>query len=599
MKKFLLSLALACAALSGYAQLADNQRPVGTYYTDVLPSEGVGNPSETGKFTVLTTVSLGRFNKIGNAKIVGMRFGLNCPIGATKVHVRPAIFGATNAQIFEDVATANVLTTKEGWNYAKFAQPLDLRDFEEADAFLIGYDYTQTNNGETDYPLLVNDVRGYYSLVFVGALDGKEGIYDFSPTGSLCAQLICEGDIPDYDIVVEDLIFDKHAMAIDAKSDIMVKAYNYGLKGNVRNVNFDILIDGEKVQTLTQRSVETKPLNFLFSVPVPESVKPGVHKMTVKATSVGNDPITANLSDDAVSMKFTAVSDNEMVERDLHLVEHFTSVDCMWCPRGTQFLQELCQKNPKVTVVSIHGNMGQQDPYCTEESNDVIKKLGIQSYPGAAVNRIAFDDGSYSFALTFEPGDFDKFVSKYNQYLKEYSEVCIAPIQLSAMLTEDGKTINIDIDGAGSPYLRDVLSDCVLNVYVVENGLVNRQKDENGATNPFATHNNVMRRRVTEVDGNKIAFASSSTYHNNFKVPVSDAWKTENMEVVAFITRVTDNPYGRGVINATRVPVSSYAEGIEAVSVEAAPAVVYDLSGRVAQPSVHGVFLQNGKKVIR
>lgn len=600
MKKLILSLALALSALCGYAQLADNQRPVGTYYTDALPVAGVGNPSEPGHFTVYTAIPVSQFKKIGNAKIMGVRFGLDSSIGETMVHLRPVVYKAESADIYDDFIAVPVETTKRGWNYVSFPTPLEAKGFDDASALLVGFEYEQTKEESTAYPLMVNNKETDFGLIFEGTMDGKEGFYDFSPTGSLCVQFVCEGDIPEYDVVADEIIFDKHAMDIDAKSAIMVNLYNYGTK-EVRNLNLDVLVDNEKVQTLTQKSAigTLVPKNYLYNILVPEGIKPGVHKLTVKATSVGNEPLTANLDDDAVSMNFTAISDNERVARDRHLIEHFTSVDCVWCPRGSEFLGALCQADPKVTIVSIHGNMGKQDPYCIEDGVEVMNKLGIQSFPVAAVNRIAADDGSYACLLSIEDDERDEYVTKYQRYIKDYSEVCIAPISANAMLSEKGDYISIDIKGEGSPYLKDVLSDCVVNVYIVENELVNRQIDNHGNVDPKYVHNNVMRKRVTRIDGNKLEFLNNSSYKNHFAVPLNIAWRPKNLEVVAFITRVTDNPYGRGVINASRVPVQSYVEGIEEVAVDAAPAAIYDLSGRVAQSSAHGVFIQGGKKVVR
>lgn len=599
MKKILLTAALALGFMSASAQLADNQRPVGTYYTDALPAAGVGNPGEPGHFTVYTAVPVSNFKKIGNAKIVGVRFGLDGSIGETVVHIRPVVYKAETADIYDDFIAVPVSTTKRGWNYVELPTPLVAEGFNDASALLLGFEYEQTKDESTAYPLMVTNKQTDFGLLFEGTMDGKEGFYDFSPTGSLCVQFVCEGDIPEYDVVADDIILDKHTMDIDAKSAIMVNLFNYGLK-EVRGLNLDVLIDGEKVQTLTQKSAigTLVPKNYLYNILVPEDVKPGIHKLTVKATSVGSEPITANLDDDAVSMNFTAISDNERVDRDRHLIEHFTSVDCVWCPRGSEFLQALCAAEPKSTIVSIHGNMGKQDPYCTDESVEVINKLGINAFPGAAVNRIAFDDGSYAFNLSYEPEEFTSYVSKFQQYIRDYSEICIAPITATAMLNEKGDYIGIDVKGEGSPYLKDVLSDCVVNVYVVENELVNRQIDNHGNVDPKYVHNNVMRKRVTRLDGTKLEFLNSSSYKNHFAVPLAINWRPKNLEVVAFITRVTENPYGRGVINATRVPVSSYVEGIEAVEVDAAPEVMYDLSGRVAQPVTKGVRIANGKKYI-
>lgn len=601
MKKFLFTASLALMSLAASAQLADNQRPVGTYYTDALPVAGVGNPSEPGHFTVYTAVPMSNFKKIGNAKIVGIRFGLDDSIGETAVHIRPIVYKAETADIYDDFLVLPVAETKRGWNYVTLPTPLVADAFNDASALLIGYEYDQTKDENTAYPLMVNNKETDFGLIFEGTMGGKEGIYDFSPTGSLCVQFVCEGDIPEYDVVADEIILDKHAMDIDAKSAIMVNLYNYGLK-EARGVNLDVLIDGEKVQTLTQKTAIGTLIakNYLYNVLVPETVKPGVHNLTVKATSVGTTPLTANLDDDAVSMNFTAITDNERVERDLNLIEQFTSVDCVYCPRATKFLETLCERDPKVTFVAVHGNMGKQDPYCTDETISLINKFSVNSFPVAVINRICDDAGSYKRLLSFEESEFEDNVLLYQRYMKNYSEICIAPVTAQAMLSEKGDYMNIYVKGEGSPFLKDVLADCVLNVYVVENGLVNRQIDEHGNYDTKAVHNNVMRKHVTRVEGNKLDFLNNSSYQNHFAVPLNLAWRPKNLEVVAFITRVTDNPYGRGVINATRVPVELYAEGIGAIEMNnAVEAPVYDLSGRIAQPAARGVFIQSGKKVIR
>lgn len=596
MKKLLFALSVAFCFLTAHAQMTDDQRPVGTTYTSALPDGGTGNPACPGHFTVMTAVPMSQFEKIGNGRIVGVRFGLNQSIGATTIHIAPVIYGATSAQIYDDVAQATVTTTVEGWNYATLSEPIPVSDFEEASALLVGYEYDQTKESDKAYPLYVDDNVNDFGLVFFGPIDGKDGIYDFSPTGSLCAQFIVEGDIPDYDIVASGMILDKCAMKVGEKGALMVNLFNYGRK-SVQNLSLDVLIDGQKAGSLTQRTVGSEPKNYIFYPEIPADLKPGVHQLAVKAAKVGNTKLDANLDDDAVTLPITAITDAEIMPRDKYLVEQFTSVDCTWCPRGSELLQQFCEAQPDATVVAVHGNMGSTpDPYCSEQTLSLIQKLGIRSFPTCALNRICFDDASYGLNISHEKEDYEWVIAKLKGYLADNSEVCIAPISTNAMITESGRAIEITVKGKGTEYLRDVLSDCVLNIYVVENELVSRQSQPDGTVNRSYTHNNVLRQVVTSIDGDKIHFLNGSEYRNDYTVVIPPVWRTKNLEVVAFITRKTDYIYGTGVINANREPVQSYVAAIPSVeATRTVEAPAYDLSGRVVTDSVS----KTGRVVIR
>lgn len=602
MNKLLLAMSIACCSLAVQAQMIDNQRPVGTTYTSQLPDGGTGNPASPGHFTVLTAVPMPQFEKVGNARIVGVRFGLNQSIGATTVHIAPVIYGATSAQIFDDVAQASVTTTADGWNYVTLDQPLLISDFEEASALLVGYEYDQVADNDKAYPLYVDDNVNEFGLLYLGAIDGKDGIYDFSPSGSLCAQFIVEGDIPDYDVVSSGFILDKCAMKVGEKGAVMVNMFNYGRR-TVQNLALDVLIDGQKVGSLSQKSIGTEPKNYIFYPEIPADLKPGVHQLAIKAAKVGNTKLEANLDDDVVTLPITAITDAEIMPRDKYLVEQFTSVDCTWCPRGSELLQQFCEAQPDATVVAVHGNMSSTpDPFYSDQTQALIKKLGIRSFPTCALNRICFDDASYALNISHEKEDYEWVINKLKGYLAENSEVCIAPINTNAMITESGRAIEVTVKGKGTEYLRDVLSDCALNIYIVENGLVSRQSFPNGGVERNYTHNNVLRQVVTSIDGDKIHFLNNSEYRNEYTVVIPPNWRTKNLEVVAFITRKTDYIYGTGVINANREPVQSYVEAIP--SVEATRTVdvpTYDISGRAATvPTSNAgrVVIRGNKKMI-
>lgn len=581
-------------SMSVSAQLADNQRPIGTYLTDQLPEYGTGDPEIPGTYTVLTGVPTQNLLKIGNAKLVGMRFGLNNPIGATTVHVRPF-----DGQIYLDILTQKVESTEAGWNYVMFDDPIDYDYIKEATALLVGYDYTQIDDVEEGYPLCVNEEINPLGLVYIGQIPGTDRVetYDFSGTGSLCVQFIVEGDIPQYDIIMSDYILDKCAMKIGEKTDVMVTAYNFGTV-ETPTVNFDVLIDDQKVGSVSKKVGPIgKP--YILSPVIPADLTPGIHKLALRAASVGSTPITDNTEDDKVSLNFTAITDDDIVPRDKVIIEQMTSVDCQWCPRGTALLEKYHNEVPEVSAVALHGHMGNKDPYATDESLAIIQKLGASFFPVCALNRIPFIEG-YCLNLSQEEADYDKFIAKCMRFLSESSEVCIAPLTTKAILSEDGESIHVTVEGRNNEHLVDILEDCVVNIYIVENGLVSRQKQPDGGYISEDVHNNVFRKLVTKLDGDALSFDAGDHFLNDYDVAMHPDWVAENLEVVAFVTRKTDFYYGTGIINANREKVQTSSEGIDSVlSSTTATAPIYDLSGRTMQPTTKGIGIQGGKKVIR
>lgn len=591
MKKFFFILLFVLSSVTAFAQLELNHRVVGNNYnTDVLPKEGIGI-EETGNYIVLTGVPMDAFDKVASGKIVGARFGLSESIGATKLHVIPAEVVNGELRIYNknEVATVSVETTTDGWNYVWFDEDVPFSDLDGLDFLFLGYEYTQKAD---TYPICVNPDMNTLGLMF---LDG--GSFD-DYAGTLCAQFIVEGEFPEVDIVGNYMILDKYSMVIGTTGDILVNMYNYGRK-SASTVALDVRIDGVKTQTLTQKTVKITPADYYYTINIPANLTPGVHNLSIKAASAGGDALTQSVYDDEVTTTFTAVEASDIVERDKYLIEQYTSTYCTWCPKGSEFLKSVQEYEPSATVVAVHGNMSAQqiDPYNNDDANALLRNFGVTSFPCAAVNRIALSDASFLWATSYDDGREDQHAKQVAEYLKSSSELCIAPVSAEAMLSADNKTMEIAVSGTGSQHLRDILDDCVVTVYVVENGMVSLQYYP-GAYEPKYVHNNVLRKIVSSPSGDKLRFSDDDAYERSYTIDVPADWNTQNLEVVAFITRRSDNPFNSGIINATRVAVVD-PSGVQSVELNAAATPVYDLSGRAVSASANGVFIQNGKKVIR
>ena len=83
-------------------------------------------------------------------------------------------------------------------------------------------------------------------------------------------------------------------------------------------------------------------------------------------------------------------------------------------------------------------------------------------------------------------------------------------------------------------------ADSKLSVFLTEDGLVYKQVDDNVWVYDYV-HNHVFRKALGSVYGVDINRVGDNKYSNTFEYTIPSSWKTENMEIVAFISRPLAN----------------------------------------------------------
>lgn len=591
--------------------LGDGIHAVGYYEDADLPRDEDGDivtaglPQYPGSYTIYGCVPVSALTKYPNAKMVGMRFGLGLSIGATTVEVRPV-----DAQgIYDAVRKVNVESTQPGWNTVMFDEPFDINP--SVNEYVLGYSYKQVNSNNGQYynaecfPICLVDSDVEDGCILYGTpLNNPLGYYNITG-GLLCVQaLITCDELPAHDMVLKSFTLDGTNLTAGETYNFYYDMLEFGAE-DTQTCELELRLDGNLLGTYTEEEVAHSTLSYMNPFTVPADIAPGAHELTLTITKVNGEALTVNTEDDVLSLDVNVFSANDIVARDKYLVEEFTSTYCTYCPLGAQLMHTMEGLFPEMTLVAVHENMSGTDPYRTTETEAVMSYVGAFSndlgFPSASLNRINFGgQEGLVVGLGYPASQHKQMAEQLKAIMKEYSPVCFSSVNVEATFSEDMKSIDIKVTGEGGDRVQDFLSNCGLTVYVIENGIIGRQLD-NGTWKTSYQHDNVLRKVASNVKGDAIKYVSNTAFENTYSVAVGSAWNTENLEVVAFINQKGTGADERGVVNANRCKVvtAADAEGINGVAVDGAVAPVYDLSGRIVNATNHGIFVKNGKKIVR
>lgn len=220
------------------------------------------------------------------------------------------------------------------------------------------------------------------------------------------------------------------------------------------------------------------------------------------------------------------------------LIEDFTGQRCVNCPTATQEIEKLQEQygQDAVIAVGIHsGPFGHRSTMssarlslCTETGDEYYTRFGIESQPGVMINRSApiYNQAQYGTAV-------------YEALQKT------TPLELALGVEYDVDTRNVSID------IEATASENVsgkLQVWVVENNIVDVQYMPDGSLNMAYVHQHVFRTSVTsDIFGDDFNVMDTAPKRVSYQVNLDEAWKAEDVSIVAFVSNAND-----GVLQVVR-----------------------------------------------
>ena len=557
------------------SDIADNQRYINYSYDEsyVWPSTF---PADTqGAISLGTLFYSDAFKNFEGCKIVGARFYVNIPIGASKVGICHVKIENNTPYVGDILASKDVPSTVAHWNYVWFDEPYKI-DTKNFDGLLPYYDFTPSNmSADAGYPIASSGTwAGTCGALAYGDVDGKhdqstwawQPIYLGTDGSNLMIQLIIEKE--DGNFIIHDLVMDKIAMSPfvknDTKTGVAFTCHNDG-RDNITNVKFGIEVDGEKMGTFTydkttagdafREITNADYSNIPVRLPIDKDWTIGEHEVTVYPMLVEGKEPAGDLTNDKLTTKFKVYKDN--FDRTKNLVEFYACQMSKYTYFADQVLTKTAEarEDDDLAIVSIHGESQQQNEDGTVETlSDVFtvpeaNKLAYYSTPSdgsGAFNRYFYDNDviNYEKALTVnmaaqDASDQDNVVSMLNTIINESATYypSFSTVGIDSKLDDATGKLTIKVMGKLiNGYQKLIGDDARLTVYLTEDKVIGKQSTGGTTTKPRFTHNHVLRKIVTGTLGDALQ-TNGNSYENDYEVELDDAWKSQNMHIIAFVSR--------------------------------------------------------------
>ena len=557
------------------SDIADNQRYINYSYDESYVWPATFPADTQGAISLGTLFYSDAFKNFEGCKIVGARFYVNIPIGASKVGICHVKIENNTPYVGDILASKEVPSTVAHWNYVWFDEPYKI-DTKNFDGLLPYYDFTPSNmSADAGYPIASSGTyAGTCGALAYGDVDGKhdqsswawQPIYLGTDGSNLMIQLIIEKE--DGNFILHDLVMDKIAMSPfvknDTKTGLAFTCHNDG-RDNITNVKFGIEVDGEKMGTFTydkttagdafREITNADYSNIPVGLPINKDWAIGEHEVTVYPVLVEGKEPEGDLTNDKLTTKFKVYKDN--FDRTKNLVEFYA---CQMS-KYTFFADAVLTKTAKaredddLAIVSIHGD-GQQvnEDGTVETLSDVFtvpeaNKLAYYSTPSdgsAAFNRYFYDNDVINAekALTVnmaaqDPSDQDNVVGMLNKIIKESAAYypSFSTVGIDSKLDDATGKLSIKVMGKLiNQYQQLIGDDARLTVYLTEDKIIGKQNTGGSIAKPRFTHNYVLRKIVTGTLGDALQ-TNGNSYENDYEVELDDAWKSKNMHIIAFVSR--------------------------------------------------------------
>lgn len=557
------------------SDITDNQRYINYSYDESYVWPATFPADTQGAISLGTLFYSDAFTKFEGCKIVGARFYVNISIGASKVGICHVKIENNTPYVGDILASKEVPSTVAHWNYVWFDEPYKI-DTKNFDGLLPYYDFTPSNmSADAGYPIASSGTyAGTCGALAYGDVDGKhdqsswawQPIYLGTDGSNLMIQLIIEKE--DGNFIIHDLVMDKIAMSPfvknDTKTGLAFTCHNDG-RDNITNVNFGIEVDGVKLGTFTYNKdnlgenfkeiTNADYSNIPVGLPIDKDWAIGEHEVTVYPVLVEGKEPAGDLTNDKLTTKFKVYKDN--FDRTKNLVEFYA---CQMS-KYTYFADQVLDKTAKaredddLAIVSIHGESQQQNEDGTVETlSDVFtvpeaNKLAYYSTPSdgsGAFNRYFYDNDviNYEKALTVNmaaqaASDQENVVGMLNTIINESATYypSFSTVGIDSKLDDTTGKLTIKVMGKLiNGYQELIGDDARLTVYLTEDKVTGRQSTGGSTIKPRFTHNHVLRKIVTGTLGDALQ-TNGNSYENDYEVELDDAWKSQNMHIIAFVSR--------------------------------------------------------------
>lgn len=512
------------------ANLGENQMIMGHYDTDDYATDGLGITGLPGTISIGTILTPDELAMFQGGQIVKFRVALSASTTVSRVFVVPVSpsgnYGLTTAW--------NCSVNSVGWNEITLSTPYEI-NLDANYSLMIGFDYRQTSS---NYPISAVEVGEIYpSYILYNNSWQNVGLDSY---GNLGVQCIVESEsFPDYVIALNDLYVPNF---IHTGDDIyyLFATRNAGVASSIEAgaCTYDIYIDGNLVTTVSNTEAVTREFSDIYGYISSQGLALGKHTLTITVNSLFGEPV-----ENPASKSITFAIYESGFERQMHLIEEFTSNSCTYCPLGANMLKTLMGLRDDIAMVAIHGNQSTTDPCNTSQCETLFNYMGAGGWPYAAFDRSVGweDDKNIAVGIGYNEQYQQMVAQELSNFLDYLAQtLSFATININSKIDDATRVATITIDGQLAPGFTSLMGeDAKLTVYLTEDSIVYRQLNQGTWVQQYQ-HDHVLRVALDSEFGNALNI-TGDTFKNEFTYTLPSNWKSDKMDVIAFISRPLAN----------------------------------------------------------
>lgn len=217
------------------------------------------------------------------------------------------------------------------------------------------------------------------------------------------------------------------------------------------------------------------------------------------------------------------------------LLEDFTGQNCVNCPDAHTVIEGLqAQYGDNVLAVSIHGGAFS---ISRDKTSFDAGYIGLGTPEGEYYNTL-FNISSWPKGVINRRGGVVDYTDWATVVRSEIEKPADVTINLDVALSADDaskESLNINVEII--PHAD--IENCNLQVWILESGIVARQRSASKGLMNNYVHNNVLRAAVNGNDGDKMELRqglhNNSSYSIELRNNEQERWEAENLTVVAFV----------------------------------------------------------------
>lgn len=212
------------------------------------------------------------------------------------------------------------------------------------------------------------------------------------------------------------------------------------------------------------------------------------------------------------------------------LIEDFTGQRCTNCPKATEEIEKLkAEYGDAIIAVGIHsGPFGHRTTMnsarlslCTETGDEYYTHWGVTAQPAVMINR-----GQIVY-------NTEGITTEVNKALEQSTPLSLT---LETTYNPDTRKVNVTVSGMSGESVNGKLQ-----VWVIENNIVDQQSMPDGSMNSEYEHQHVFRSSVTaDIYGDAFNVLEGETTLTHYETTLDEGWKPEDIAVVAFVSNDAD-----------------------------------------------------------